>query len=137
MAAAPVVVDTSIVVKWYLPEKGSEEASRLRMEWERAGAPIMMPELVRAEFANAIWSHRQLKSEEEKRIVFQFLDMPFEIMPMESGLVQKALELAIEMDAMVYDCIYLALAVLADARLITADAQFARKAQGYPVEVLQ
>ena len=132
-----MVVDTSIVVKWYLPEKGSEEASRLRMEWERAGAPIMMPELVRAEFANAIWSHRQLKSEEEKRIVFQFLDMPFEIMPMESGLVQKALELAIEMDAMVYDCIYLALAVLADARLITADAQFAKKAEKYPVELLR
>jgi predicted nucleic acid-binding protein len=96
MAAAPVVVDTSIAVKWYLPEKGSEEASRLRMEWERAGAPIMMPELV-----------------------------------------HKALELAIEMDATVYDCIYLALAIFADARLITADAQFAKKAEKYPVELLR
>jgi predicted nucleic acid-binding protein len=96
MAAAPVVVDTSIAVKWYLPEKGSEEASRLRMEWERAGAPIMMPELV-----------------------------------------HKALELAIEMDATVYDCIFLALAILAGGRLVTADVQFAKIAQGYPVEVLQ
>lgn len=137
MAAAPVVVDTSIAVKWYLPEKGSEQASRLRMGWERAGAPIMMPELVRAEFANAIWSHGQLKPEEKKRIVFQFLDMPFEIMPMESELIRKAFELAMEMDATVYDCIFLALAILADARLVTADAQFARKAHGYPVELLQ
>jgi predicted nucleic acid-binding protein len=136
MAAAPVVVDASIAVKWYLPEKGSEEASRLRAEWERAGAPIIMPELVRAEFANAIWSHGQLKPEEKKRIVFQFLDMPFEIMPMESGLVQKAFELALEMDATVYDCIYLALAILAGGRLITADGQFVKKAQGYPVELL-
>jgi predicted nucleic acid-binding protein len=136
MAAAPVVVDTSIAVKWYLPEKGSQEASRLRMEWERAGAPIMMPELVRAEFANAIWSSRQLRPEEKKRIVFQFLDMPFEIMPMERELIQKALELALEMDATVYDCIYLALAIFAGGRLITADGQFAKKAQGYPVEVL-
>ena len=136
MAAAPVVVDTSIVVKWSLPENGSEEASRLRMEWERAGAPIMMPELVRAEFANAIWSHRQLRAEEKRRIVFQFLDMPFEIMPMESELIRKAFELALELDATVYDCIYLALAMFADARLVTADAQFAKKAHGYPVEVL-
>jgi len=136
VAAAPVVVDTSIAVKWYLPEKGSEEASRLRTVWEMAGAPVMMPELVRVEFANAIWSHKQLRPEEKKRIVSHFLDMPFEIMPVESGLVERALELALEIDATVYDCIFLALAILAGSRLVTADAQFAGKAKGYPVELM-
>jgi len=63
--------------------------------------------------------------------------MPFEITPMESELIHKALELALELNATVYDCIYLALAIFADARLITADAMFAKKAQGYPVVLLQ
>ncbi len=137
MAAAPVVVDTSIAVKWYLPEKGSEEAARLRTAWETAGSPILMPELVRAEFANAIWSHKQLRPEEKKEIVSSFLDMPFEILPVGTELVEKALELAIERDATVYDCIYLALAIFSSSRLVTADAQFAKKAQGYPVDLLK
>jgi predicted nucleic acid-binding protein len=132
-----VVVDTSIAVKWYLPEKGSEEAARLRTAWELAGSPIIMPELVRVEFANAIWSHKQLRPEEKKNIVSRFLDVPFEILPVENELVEKALELAIELDATVYDCIYLALAIFARSRLVTADVQFAKKAQGYPVEVLK
>ena len=136
MAAAPVVVDTSIAVKWYLPEKGSEEAARLRSGWEMAGAPVMMPELVRVEFANAIWSHKQLRPEEKKEIVSQFLDMPFEILPVGTELVEKALEIALKLDATVYDCIYLALAIFAGSRLVTADVQFAKKAEGYPVELL-
>jgi len=137
MAASPVVVDTSIAVKWYLPEKGSEEAARLRMAWETAGSPIIMPELVRAEFANAIWSHGKLRPEEKKEIVSRFLDMPFEILPVGTELVEKALDLALKLDATVYDCIYLALAILAGSRLITADAQFAKKAEGYPVDLLK
>jgi predicted nucleic acid-binding protein len=58
-------------------------------------------------------------------------------MPLEPELVQKAFDLACELDATVYDCIYLALAMLAGTRLITADAQFARKAGKYPVELLR
>jgi predicted nucleic acid-binding protein len=125
------------VVKWYLPEDGSEEASLLRFECERTRTAILMPELVRAEMANAIWSQRQLRIEDKRAIVSNFLDMPFEIMPLEPELVQKAFDLACELDATVYDCIYLALAMLAGTRLITADAQFARKAGKYPVELLK
>ena len=136
MAAAPVVVDTSIVVKWYLPEKGSEEASRLRREWEAAGAPIIMPELVRVELANAIWSLKQLKPEEKRKIVSHFLDMPFETFPLDAALIKRALELALELDATVYDSTYLALALVAGGRLVTADAHFAKKAERYPVELL-
>jgi predicted nucleic acid-binding protein len=137
MAAASLVIDTSIVVKWYLPENGSEEASRIREECERTGTAIMMPELVRAELANAIWSHKQLKPEEKRGIVHHFLDMPFDIMPMEPELVQKAFDLACELDATVYDCMYLALAMLGGTRLITADIQFAKKASKYPIELLK
>jgi predicted nucleic acid-binding protein len=132
-----VVIDTSIVVKWYLPEDGSEEATRLREECERSGTAIMMPELVRAELANAMWSHRNLKPDEKRWAVSHFLDMPFDIMPMEPELIRRALDLAFELDATIYDCIYLALAVLAGTRLITADIQFARKAGKYPVELLK
>jgi len=132
-----VVVDTSVAVKWYLPEKGSDEAARLRSEWETAGAPIMMPELVRAEFANAILFQQRLSDEEKVRIVGHFLDTPFEIMPMEGELVEKALELALELDATVYDCIFLALALFAGTRLVTADSSFAKKAGKYPVAMLK
>lgn len=132
-----MVIDTSIVVKWYLPEDGSDEVSRLREECERSGTAILMPELVRAELANAMWSNRQLKPDEKRWAVSHFLSMPFEILPMEQELIRKGFDLAVELDATVYDCIYLALAILAGTRLVTADAQFARKAGKYPVELLK
>lgn len=46
-----VVVDASVVLKWFVPEAGSDAASRLLASEDRLEAP----DLLFAEIANAIW----------------------------------------------------------------------------------
>jgi hypothetical protein len=46
-----VVVDASVVIKWFVPEAGSDAASRLLAAEDRFEAP----DLLFAELANAIW----------------------------------------------------------------------------------
>ena len=50
-----VVVDASVVIKWFVPEAGSDAASRLLASEDRLEAP----DLLFAEIANAIWKKVQ------------------------------------------------------------------------------
>lgn len=136
MAAAPVVVDASVAVKWYLPEEGSDEARRIRDDSEKAGARLLFPDLLHIEFANAIWAQKNLSPQEKKRIVGHFIRVPFEMVRPDAELVNDAMDLALELRATVYDSLYLALALRVKGTCITADSDFARKAGGYPVKVL-
>ena len=53
----------------------------------------------------------------------------------ESPMMARALQLAIECDHAVYDCVYLAVAEALDSELITADVKFARKLASTPAAI--
>ena len=46
----------------------------------------------------------------------------------DAGLGERAFDLAVELDHEIYDCLYLALALALDCRLVTADDAFVAKA---------
>ena len=119
----PLIVDASIAVKWFIPEKGSDAAARAL---DRKSPPIA-PDLIRVEVANVIWklSHRKLLSPEQAcRIIRDFLSLQIGIY--DSGaLIQPALKIAVQTEQTVYDCLYLALAVNTEGTLLTADQRFA------------
>lgn len=55
-----IVVDSSVVVKWILPEPDSALALRLTTEVPAAGGHLVVLDLVFPEVVNAIWKrHRQ------------------------------------------------------------------------------
>lgn len=118
----PLVVDASVAIKWFIPEKGSETAAAL-FDRQR---PLIAPDLIRVEVANIIWKlHRKkhLTDDQSYQILADFLSMPVKIYDSQI-LIGRALEMAVQAGSTVYDCLYLALAVEAEGTMLTADERF-------------
>jgi predicted nucleic acid-binding protein len=107
-------------VKWVVPEPDSSRAIHL-IRCETLGAPM----LIFAEVSNALW---------RKRLAGQVRDAPglhglraaLAWTSPDAELADDALNLALELGHPVYDCFYLALAIVRDLPLMTADERFLR-----------
>ena len=118
-----LVVDASVVVKLELPEAGSAEADRLLA----ARRPLMAPELLYAECANVFWKHARregLGSGEVEGLLEDLMSLKLMAVPLRT-LSPLALRLAFELRHPVYDCYYLAAAIVNDCELATADRRLA------------
>ncbi len=123
-----LVVDASITVKWLVDEPGRASARDLLDQVE----PLQAPDFVLVETANVLWKkvRRREITREQATIGIETLPQLFESLLASAGLIRRALDLAIEIDHPIYDCLYLAGAESIDAALVTADERLLRKAQG-------
>lgn len=132
------VLDASVAAKWFLPaaeEPLAEEAFRLLRSYARAEAEFLVPDLFFSEFANILW-----KAERRGRCEVATVDAAlnevvrrrFQTFPA-TTLVQPAIQIARAHDRTVYDCIYVALAIETNTRMVTADKKLANSLPGMPV----
>jgi predicted nucleic acid-binding protein len=122
------VLDSSVALKWVLPEADSAKAIRLRDGYSNGLHELLAPDIFPSEVANGLAS-----AERQKRIrsgeAAIFLNDILSAAPAlhwSSPLLIRAMEIAIPTKQAVYDCIYLALAEAEGCELVTADDQFAR-----------
>jgi len=116
---SPVVVDASVGIKWALPEPNSEAARRL-LDGDRT---LLVPDLFFAEVANTLWkrvTRRDMTADEARLALLGFDTRSFDV-HLSRSLMHLALELAVRTAQTAYDCLYLALAVIHDCPLVTAD----------------
>ena len=121
-------VDASVVAKWFVKEQGFEEARGLLAHRIHLHAP----DILLAEFANTIWKKVHRREVADPRPYFdELVNLP-EIVTLHRGdaLIDRAAEIAVEIDHPVYDCLYLACAEVTASALITADRRFAKKLAG-------
>src|SRR5712691_2595563 len=117
------VVDSSVVVKWIVPEPDSTQADRLVAEVALQGERLIVLDLAFVEVTNAIWKryHRGLATLDEAR---QFLDkllrIPVHVEPA-VRLLKPALEIAAKYDRAVYDALFVALCQDLGLQGVTAD----------------
>lgn len=118
----PLVVDSSVAVKWYLPEAGSDRAASLL----QSDLHLIAPDLLISEVGNVLWKRRrELPAAEIEAIALAVASAcPASLYP-SSALLQGALAIALAHDRTVYDSLYLALAMSQSCRLVTADENFA------------
>jgi len=123
-------VDASVAAKWWLPEADATAALGVL---QTAGARVLKaPALLLAEVGNLMWKRvrrGELAPEEAHQILRALLDAPLEICPT-SVLIDAALSIALEIGCSVYDGLYVALATLDEAPLITADENLWRRTRG-------
>ena len=125
-----LVVDASVVLKWFVPEVGSEAASRLLASDDRLEAP----DLLFAEIGNAIWKkvlRGQLTRAESQELVSDIEKIAVVTTPCRA-LANDAHAIALVTSRSVYDSMYVALALRLDTRLITADERFFHALQSFP-----
>jgi predicted nucleic acid-binding protein len=117
------VVDATVVAKWFVPERHSDDAARLLDDQHE----LASPDLMWAEIGNVLWKKSragQVTGQEAAHIIRALDDFPVTVFP--SRLVlEGALEIALGTGRSVYDSVYLALAIALDCRLVTADERFA------------
>lgn len=121
------VLDASIAIKWFVPEIYSDVARRLLA----SNHTFLVPDFFFAEVANVLWKRvrRGEDTAENARQTLADLDtVPLEVY-LSRPLMPLALEIALQKDRAVYDCLYLALAVTQQCQMVTADEKFCNALQ--------
>ena len=121
MSANPkaIVVDATVIVKWYLQEIYTDECL---VVLERAPR-IATVDLVFAQLASSLWKRArqgEVSAEQARRILANLARLPIEYAPI-STLAPAAMELAAVTSRTFNDSLYLVLAMREKTKLITAD----------------
>lgn len=122
------VVDASVAIKWFVEEVHAEAARCLLAdEYE-----LLVPDLLWPECGNILWKKVQrgeLTADEARLIRAGLEQQPLRHFPSDL-LIEPALEIALATGRTVYDSCYLALALLTDCQLVTADQRLFNALQG-------
>ncbi len=120
-----LVVDSSVVTKWFFDEIDASKARGLLMDWLGDRLVLMAPGLLAAEVAQALWK-RALRGDLALDLAltlygdFQTMCPDLTRTP---ALAREALEYALQYRHPVYDCLYVALAVKERCEFVTADEE--------------
>ena len=122
------VIDSSVLLKWFVDEDHSETARRLQED----EYDLIAPDLILPESGNILWKkvqRRELTLAEARLVIKGIEQQPINVFPSEL-VVESALEIAVDAGRTVYDSCYIALAMLNACHVITADQRLANSLQG-------
>ena len=123
-SAETLVLDSSVAIKWFPLEAGSDWARGMPASWPMLIAPAWFA----AECANVLWRlHRagEPGAPDPEQALDRLLALPILRIAVDDAQMRAALRLASRLDHPVYDCLSLALACEREASLATADRRFA------------
>ncbi len=119
-----LVVDASVIVKLMLAEADTAVAERVFLERD-----LHAPSQAWLEVANALRRRGRTSARDLEGARVFLAGMPGRVtLHADRVLADRAFDLAVELDHEIYDCLYLALALALDCRLVTADGAFVAKA---------
>jgi predicted nucleic acid-binding protein len=121
----PLVLDTSVAVKWYLPEDLHDEAIGLLRRAEARDVELLAPGTVQPEFFNALCGqHRRegLPLDSVRNLWGQFALDPVVLYAPED-LMPRDAEIALQTRAVIYDALFLTLAENTETVVVTADGK--------------
>lgn len=126
------VVETSVAIKWYLPEAHQAEAQRLLdPAYDRHA-----PDFAHAELGSVLVKkvrRGEITADEARRYLGQLASAP---LMTHGGLPLRpaAFEVALRVGCSFYDGLFLALAMQLGGRMVTADDKLYKKVQGGPFD---
>lgn len=125
------LVDTSVVVKWFVAEEGQAEAELL------IGESLAAPDLLLVEVSNALWKKwRKRELEAEQATMAQGMVASFVELRPSRPFAEQALAIALQLEHPVYDCFYLAMSEAVGIPLVTADQRLLGRCKGTRFEPL-
>jgi predicted nucleic acid-binding protein len=129
-----LVLDASVVIKWYIYEDLLEPALRLKEKIRDGTTSVAVPRFFFVETANVLWKRVILRKDDLKRsdakgIFSRILDLPLHVLE-DDEILLRALDLSMDHALSIYDGMYLASALRFKATLITADAVLVKRLAG-------
>lgn len=129
----PVVLDTSVVVKWFRQgEVLAERALVVRDAYLEGQIRVSVPSLLAYELANLLRYKQDITTAQVKQAVRSLFDMRLEWVLPTHAVLQRAVEIAQAYDTTVYDAVFAALADSAGATFVTADERLCQRLSALP-----
>lgn len=128
-----LVVDTSVVVKWFLIEEELADHAKSLLRSSLEGHAILhIPLLAYIEFGNVLKTQKSITHDQKVRYLSELFELQLGILQYGSPHALQALRLAEEFDLVYYDAVFVALAQAASYDFITADQKLHRKLHDLP-----
>lgn len=122
-----VVLDASVVIKWFKPDEKSPAADQHLADHLAHRASIFVPTLLRYEIANALWYSRRLSKAEIGEAISALDALRLTYVNPDRDLLARALAISERLIVSVYDASYVALAEQLRCDFITADKKLRSK----------
>jgi len=130
-----LVVDSSVVVKWFVTEIHTVEALQVLQAYQQNHLTLLVPDLMLAEFGNILWKKQRLQglsAIDAQEIMRLFRALPFQITPT-AILLDEAYRIAVTHQRTVYDSLYIALSIRENCSFVTADERLVNSVRiSYP-----
>jgi predicted nucleic acid-binding protein len=126
-----LVIDTSVAVKWFSQERDTGCALLVRDAMLTKKVQAQAPDLLLYELANVLRYRPGYVNKDVKLAVQSVHDMEIQFVEPGASLIEHAVKLAFQYDITVYDGCFLALAIITNAPLLSADNRLINKAKGF------
>jgi len=123
-----LIIDASVAIKWFVREELHAEAKQLLA----GGEDLHAPDLLVPELANVAWKkalRKEIGHRQAREIAAACLE-GIPILHASTELVERALEIALELAHPVCDGLYLACAEVVGGVVVTADARLEKACEG-------
>jgi len=125
-----IVVDSNVLIKWYIPEKYSEQAVLMRNDYLYGRIRVISPTYALLEFANTLRKYviRKLITHKDVLTALNLLlETRVEYISIFSDYMSKVLKYSMNNNVTVYDAYYIVLAKENNAYMYTADEKLLDK----------
>ena len=122
-----LVIDASVLIKFYVPEILSDKAEELLNRVAQGDVMLLAPDLIYPETGNILWKKqrkKELTGSEVEEITDAIVSLPLKI-EASKLLLPLAMDIGIAYKITIYDAIYVSMARVYEVRLMTADRKLA------------
>ncbi|AGT35156.1 hypothetical protein N186_03985 [Thermofilum adornatum] len=122
-----VVIDASVAVKWFVEEHGTQKALELRDRYIDGELKLIAPQLFPYEVLNVL-RYKHLFTIDELKTIGEALEAySIDLYPLVGKLRDTTIQTAHENNITIYDASYIALAIIKNTTLYTADKKLKNK----------
>ena len=129
------VIDTSVVIKWFVKEKYSEYAIKILNQFQVNTIVLHAPTYLKIEVVSVLrkyWLRKILTKKQVHDILNAFFELPLQYHEIgNKGFLLKALNTSLKQNISFYDSIFVTLAQALNAKLLTADKKLHQEERNF------
>ena len=122
-----IVVDASVITRWYLNEEWSDLALKLRADYEQSKLILIAPFLIYYEIGNALRYSSDLTQQDVANSLKSIIKIQIKLIYLDEKLLEKTTEIAFLNNISIYDSNYCAIAEILNCKFVTGDDRLKEK----------